>query len=153
MKTIPRYTIRPAEAADAPELARLAGELGYPCTPAVMAQRLAAARQRTDGVTLVAAGGIGLWGWVTVQRKAGLLSDPCAEITGLVVDGQARECGIGRVLVERAEDWAREHGLARMLVRTNVNRSATHRFYEHLGYLRSKSHHLYDKALPATLQA
>jgi GNAT superfamily N-acetyltransferase len=151
--TVPKYSIRPAEARDAPELARLADELGYATDTASMARRLARVQAVGSTMVLVAAGGYGLWGWVSVDRKLGLLADEGAEISALVVDGRARECGIGRALVDMVESWAREQGLLRLLVRSNVNRPATQPFYEHLGFARNKSQHVYLKQLSATLEA
>ena len=40
-----------------------------------------------------------------------LVSDPRAEITGLIVDSMHRGDGVGRLLVERGEAWAREKRL------------------------------------------
>ncbi|MDE3010243.1 MAG: GNAT family N-acetyltransferase [Pseudomonadota bacterium] len=150
---IPIFSIRPVEARDAPELARLCGELGYPTTPAAMLARLAQMRAQGDIGVAVAAGNVGLWGWVAIERRLSLVSDEHAEITALVVDGRARECGIGRALVDMAETWARERGLLRVMVRSNAARPASRQFYERLGFVHAKSQHVFDKFLPAVLQA
>lgn len=151
--TIPIFSIRPAQATDAQEMARLSGDLGYPATTAEQAVRLEAALAHPGIGVMVAAGPYGLWGWVAVEQRISLLVAPRAEIVALVVDAEARECGIGRALVEMAETWARERGLLRLVVRSNTSRPAAHPFYQHLGYARSKSQHVYEKTLPEVLLA
>lgn len=153
MSQVPIFSIRSAEVRDAPELARLSGELGYPATAAVLSARLQRLQARGDFGVMVAAGNYGLWGWLAVERSLSLVSDEHAEIVALVVDARARECGIGRALVDAAEDWARERDLLRIRVRSNSIRPASNIFYDRLGFDRTKSQHVYDKQLPAALQA
>jgi hypothetical protein len=50
-------------------------------------------------------------------------------------------------LVERAAVWAREQGLARLRVRSRSERRDAHRFYERLGFRRSKQQQVLDRAL------
>ena len=42
--------------------------------------------------------------------------------------------GIGRKLIKYVEQWAWENGQAKVIIRSNVIRSESHRFYENLGY-------------------
>ena len=56
-------------------------------------------------------------GWIHLSEARTLESDPRAEITGLVVDSDHRSAGVGRLLVERGEEWARQRGLAVIGVR------------------------------------
>jgi GNAT superfamily N-acetyltransferase len=88
-------------------------------------------------------------GWIHVCGRRSLESDPHAEIAGLVVDGARRRQGIGRRLVEAAEDWARGRGYARLRVRSNVARDVAHEFYGGLGFARVKSQHVYERAVDA----
>jgi GNAT superfamily N-acetyltransferase len=60
--------------------------------------------------------------------------DPRAEVGGLVVDERFRGSGVGRLLMQQAEDWAREKGYREVVLRSNVIREHAHRFYESLGY-------------------
>ena len=68
-----------------------------------------------------------------------------AELIGLVVDSAARRRGLGRALVDAAEQWARSRGLTTVKVRSNVTRELSHPFYEALGYVREKTQHSYRK--------
>jgi GNAT superfamily N-acetyltransferase len=73
--------------------------------------------------------------------------DPVAEIAGLVVDAEWRGSGVGKLLMQRAEDWARANGLRMVVLRSNVIRSEAHAFYESIGYTRFKTQHAFRKQL------
>lgn len=138
-------TPRPACAADAPEMARLAGELGYPVDSQAMASRLGRLMDDPCGCVRVVDGEGRLAGWIAAERRLSLEAGERVEITGLVVDGMARRGGVGRALVAAAEDWAREQDVGVVIVRSNVQREASHPFYEGLGYVRRKTQHVYAR--------
>ena len=131
----PAVLIRPATPADAGRLAELAGQLGYPTAAHDVARRLAQLHQAGDHTVYVAELEDGtVAGWVHVRLHQDLLDEPLAEIGGLVVDELYRGRRVGRQLMERAEQWAREHGCAGVYLRSNVIRHDAHRFYEGLGF-------------------
>lgn len=139
--------IRGARSTDAAEMARLAGELGYPASADAMAERLASLLPDPGQHIAVASDGERLLGWVHVQRGSTLDIGVRAEIAGLVVDATARRHGLGRRLVAVAEDWTRTQGLPSLMVRSNVARDVSHPFYESLGFARIKTQHVYAKGL------
>lgn len=139
--------IRHAEIDDAAEMARLAGELGYPMSTAEMARRLGVLLPNDRHYIGVAAAGKHLLGWVHVEHRFSLEGGDRAELMGLVVDSSARRRGLGRELVDVAENWARARGLAAVTVRSNAARELSHPFYEGLGYLREKTQHVYRKVV------
>lgn len=140
-------TPRPARASDAAEIARLAGELGYPADAQSMAARLCALLGDPRQCVRVIDGDGRLAGWIAAERRISLEVGDRVEITGLVVDGTVRRGGVGRALVGAAEAWAKEQGIGRVVVRSNMQRQASHPFYEGLGYARQKSQHVYGRQL------
>jgi GNAT superfamily N-acetyltransferase len=62
---------------------------------------------------------------------------PIGRISPLVVDEKAQGHGIGRMLVEAAEDWCRKRGCKLVEVTSNDRRTAAHAFYRHMGYERT----------------
>lgn len=143
--------IRPIRAADAEALVPLCGQLGYPATRQQVERRLVLLADRADcadqGLFGAETGEGRLVGWVHVQSRRVLESDPFAEICGLVVDEGHRGVGVGGELVAAAERWAAEHGYLTVRVRSNVIRTDTHRFYERRGYAIVKSQISFAKTL------
>lgn len=130
-------TIRTAAAADAPAVAALLTELGYPSQAAAVAERLAA----LDGDVLLAeiegaAAGVAAVARVHVLHDAA----PWMRITTLVVSERFRSGGVGGALVRACESTARAAGCTRIEVTSNVRRDAAHRFYEQLGYATESRH-------------
>jgi GNAT superfamily N-acetyltransferase len=143
-------SIRRATLRDAPRLAALSEVLGYPVAVETIAQRLRRLLERTEEVVLVAELAPGrVVGWLHAAEQELLESGRRCEILGLVVDGDHRDQGVGRRLVDAVESWASTRGLEQMAVRSNVVRTESHPFYERLGYVRTKTQHAYHKRLSA----
>jgi GNAT superfamily N-acetyltransferase len=87
-------------------------------------------------------------GWTHVYRTDLVQEMPFAELGGLVVDPRRRGSGVGKRLLEAAEHWAFDHGLATMRVRSNVVRSGAHRFYERNGFAVEKTSLTFVKPIP-----
>jgi GNAT superfamily N-acetyltransferase len=139
--------LRRAQPTDAAEMARLGGELGYPTATDVMAQRLTLLLQHERHLVAVAADGASLRGWLHVEHRFALAGADRAELIALVIDSQWRRGGLGRELVRLAEAWALARGIPTLMVRSNAARAESHPFYEALGYARSKTQHVYSKAV------
>jgi GNAT superfamily N-acetyltransferase len=139
--------IRPVRAADAPRLTGLLAQLGYPSELEAVTTRLSRVLSSAAQQVLVAvpADDSRLDGYISVERKVALAEDEYVEITGLVVDSTARRSGVGRILVNAGEQWALQHGLHTVVVRSNVVRPESHLFYAGIGYQRTKTSHIYHK--------
>src|SRR2546429_6942170 len=123
----PELKIRRAKSADAPRLAELATELGYPSTSAELRQRLRRISPATQNAVFVAeAKDSGVVGWLHVSKQALHESDMRAEVNGLVVKEGHRSLGAGARLLGAAEDWARKHGCKRSEEHTSELQSRLH---------------------------
>jgi GNAT superfamily N-acetyltransferase len=140
--------IRRAKASDAPRIAELSGQLGYPATAAQMRQRLRGIRPASQHAIFVAESGEeGVIGWLHVSKEPLLEVDIRAEVNGLVVAEGQRSFGAGARLLAAAENWARGHGCRSMSVRSNVIRERAHQFYERNGYEHYKTQKSFRKPL------
>lgn len=139
--------VREARPEDAPELARLSTQLGYPMSAADASRQLELLAGHSDHSLLVAAAPDRLAGWLQVSLSRIFESPVTAEIAGLVVDEERRGAGIGASLVASAADWARARGCRALRVRTNVIRERALRFYEREGFGRLKQQHVLEKPL------
>lgn len=152
--TAPPHRLRLALPSDAAEISRLSTELGYPASASEISIRLALLRERPEHyVFVVGEENARLLGWLAVEKRLLLESGAKVEIVGLVVDREARRLGVGKALVAAAEEWARDQGMEKIFVRSNVVRPDSHPFYESLGYRRAKTQHFYLKELTAPRQA
>jgi len=140
--------IRTMTPADAPAIARLTTQLGYPSEPADIERRFALIAGDPDDAVFVAQAPSGqVVGWVHAHGRHLLEAEPFAEIGGLVVDEAWRGQGVGAALVAEAERWAAENGYAEVCVRSNTIREAAHRFYQRLGYRPVKAQQVFRKTV------
>jgi GNAT superfamily N-acetyltransferase len=141
-------TIRRAKSGDAPRIAELAGQLGYPATAAQMRERLRGIEPTSQNAVFVAdSAKDGIIGWLHVSKEPLLEVEMRAEVNGLVVAEGQRSAGAGARLLAAAEDWARKHGCKSMSVRSNVIRERAHEFYERNGYEHYKTQKSFRKPL------
>jgi len=140
-------SIRPAAPADAPRLAALSTELGYPMTPEEAVERFAELSRHADHTLLVADEGGGPVGWIQVSRTRVFEAQAGAEIAGLVVAGSERGRGIGAALVAAAEEWAAARGCGALRVRCNVVRKRAHDFYRRERFRELKEQKVFERKI------
>ena len=143
-----KLKIRRALPSDAPRLAELAGQLGYPSTTKQLRDRLRGLKPANQHAIFVAdAPGTGVVGWLHVSLWPLIESDLRAEVNGLVVDETQRSLGAGAQLLAAAEKWARQLHCKTMSVRSNVIRDRAHQFYLRHGYEHYKTQKAFRKAI------
>ena len=126
--------VRRAGPDDAPAIATLLAELGYPFDASVIAERFARLTNPTDAVLLAMRGSEAI-GLATLHATP-VLHRPTSvgRITSLVVSATVRGQGTGRALMAAAEALLRDNGCALIEVTSNRSRTEAHAFYERLGY-------------------
>jgi GNAT superfamily N-acetyltransferase len=140
--------IRLARTEDVERITVLCEQLGYPSSQEQVQQRLQQIQRQDDHAVYVAERADGrVLGWVHVFVRQLLVTDLHVEIGGLVVDEEHHRRGIGQLLMEQAEQWAREKGRQAVYVRSNVIREGAHAFYERIGYANIKQSKVFRKAL------
>jgi ribosomal protein S18 acetylase RimI-like enzyme len=128
-------SIRSATPEDSAEVARLMTELGYPTSPAQMRKRLEAILRDDDYVTLVACDGEQKRGFIGARVGPFYEDDGCyGQIMALVVAGNHRRHGIGRMLLQAAESALMRRDVCVLVVTSGNQRSDAHAFYEKNGY-------------------
>src|SRR5271169_1097212 len=145
---IPHVKVRRARSSDAPQIAELCGQLGYPTTATEIAKRMRRLKPASQNALFVAESpDAGVIGWTHVSVTHLVEVGTRAELNGLIVAEDQRSLGAGARLLKAAEDWAREHGCPSMSVRSNVIRERAHKFYERDGYEHYKTQKAFRKAL------
>lgn len=129
--------LREAKPSDAERIVELIHELGHEIDEKSVRKNLKALG-KTDELPVVATldkkliGFIGIHRMVTIHRPA-----PVGRIPVLVVDKEAQDKGIGRMLVEEVERRLKKAGCQIVEVTSNDRRGAAHAFYRHMGYERT----------------
>ncbi|MGA8016548.1 MAG: GNAT family N-acetyltransferase [Candidatus Dormiibacterota bacterium] len=127
--------LREARADDAPQIAELFAELGYPLTAAEALERLG----RGIETVFVAADSARLQGLLVICCHLPFgRTRSIARINAMVVRSQARRRGIGAQLRRKAQEWARSSGCEGIELTSGIRpeRDAAHRFYVGAGFQR-----------------
>lgn len=127
--------IREAGEADAPALASLLAELGYPASTDAVARRLERLARSDADVTFVAVVDGEIAGLAGLQTGLALEYDePVAKLSALVVAEAWQSHGIGSALARTVEDEARRRACGLLYLTSADRRSDAHVFYRQLGF-------------------
>ena len=127
--------IRAAVMSDAPQLAALMTQLGYPTQAKEMRARLRSifldngfrTFVATDDEQIVAMAG-------TSEQASYEHGDRTGRIVAMVVSDNARRKGVGRQLMRAVEKSFRRRGVRRIVLDARPERVEAHQFYQALGY-------------------
>ena len=127
--------IRDARPDDAPALARLVDQLGYPTSAEAVAARLRRLEESPADCVFVAELDGEVVGAASVHFSLTLEYDePAAKLSAIVVDERYRRRGIGEALAAAVEEEAKRHGCCLVFLTTAERRADAHAFYRRLGY-------------------
>jgi GNAT superfamily N-acetyltransferase len=141
------FRVRETNIMDVPRITELSEQLGYRVSQDGIRSRLEYLIQDNYHVIYVAEVDDKVVGWVHASIYKTLLSEVTATILGLVVDHTFHRQGIGRELMRRAEEWARNNGCQGIILKSNVIRQDAHTFYRGIGYENVKSQYVFTKHL------
>ena len=138
--------VREALLSDAQRIVALLLQLGYE-VPLAHVEACLRERDPNRAFLVAVVPRVGVVGCVTVSERRALLAVKRAEIESLVVEDEYRGNGIGALLVDAAEAWARRRGCTSLRLLSNVVRERAHGFYGRLGYDVLKTEHVFQKQL------
>jgi RimJ/RimL family protein N-acetyltransferase len=117
---------------------------------------LRAARRSPNAAVFVAETRDGIVGRLSLARDSHPASPHVADL-GLMVAAEARRRGIGRALLERAVEWAREAGVEKLELHVFPHNEPAIRLYEEFGFeregLRRAHYRRGDELVDAVLMA
>jgi len=130
-------TIRDAKYTDLEELTALMTDLGYPTTLEEFKIRFENISAHPDYRTLIAIADGEMVGMAGLTKNIFYeMNGNYMRIAAFVVKQSSRKLGIGKLLIEAAEEWAKEQGLHTVVISSGnrAERDAAHAFYQKMGY-------------------
>lgn len=128
--------IRSAEISDAAKIAALLKQLGYVATATLVQNKIAMLASSPNDLVLVAEKDGCVAGIISLHTTELFHTDGrIGRITSLVIDSDQRGSGIGRLLVDAADQYFVSNGCVRAEVTSGDHRPEAHAFYETQGYL------------------
>ena len=132
-------TIRLACLEDAEKISILCEQLGYSASEEDIKNRLLPLQEDDSHIIYVATlPNNFVVGWVHAHKYHLIMMSPQVLIFGLVVDINYRSNGIGRLLMQKIEEWTLINHCQTIRLRSNIIRKEAHRFYEKMGYKNTK---------------
>ena len=121
-------------------------DLGYVCEKEMVKMRLANIDHNRECV-FVADEGSKVIGFIHVEIYEILYAPSMANILGIAVSSEYRRQGIGKLLLSKAEEWAKRKGINMMRLNSGAARIEAHEFYRGLGYNDEKTQIRFIKSL------
>lgn len=137
-------TIRTFAWPDLPEVcALIQKELGYPVVEEELKDRLLQMEKEKNYQTLVALDGERVVGFIGLQSSLAFeVSGRIVRILVLAVKESEQQKGIGKQLVQKAEEYAQKERATAIFLNSGFQRTGAHQFYERQGY-RKKGYNFY----------
>ncbi|MBK7653737.1 MAG: GNAT family N-acetyltransferase [Flammeovirgaceae bacterium] len=133
-------TIENAQPGDAPQLANLLSQLGYPTKESDLLIKFSA-HQAPGYKILVARKDKMAIGFICLHYYQTFhLPGPVGRITSFCVDSVVRKQGVGGMLLLAAEEYFKQQPCYKIEVTSNFRRSETHEYYLRQGYTETNRH-------------
>ena len=129
---------------DTVAITALTHQLGYPLSSEQISQNINSILENKNHDAFVAVFDNKVVGWIGLAYSIQIEMPAYCEIRGLVVDDGYRNHGIGKMLIGKAKQWAKEKGNAKLRLRCNVVRTETHLFYQHIGFKETKQQKVFE---------
>lgn len=140
--------IREARLTDYDAIAQLSkNDLGYDYPPEKTKRQLEKLLDKSGHKICVAQTDGQVTGYIHAQDYELLYAPPYKNILGIAVARAYRGRGIGRMLLQAVENWARETGSAGVRLCSGESRTGAHAFYAACGYACTKNQKNFKKSL------
>lgn len=140
-------TVSPMGPGHLQEVSRLSHILGYPVTVDELTRRFLRFSENPRHALLICEDQENILGWIHLECVEDLIEEDKLEIKALVVDEKFRKMGTGKALITAGEKWAKTYQLHTIYLSCNILRTEAHKFYEALGFVRTKTSHFFEKKI------
>lgn len=108
-------------------------DLGYSCDEKLVLQQFAGLDSNREAVFVAEIDGE-VAGYVHAEIYSLLYFEPMVNILGLAVASDYRRKGVGKALMTRVEEWAKEKGIREIRLNSGGSRKEAHEFYRAIGF-------------------
>ena len=129
---------------DAAQVNSLSAQLGYPLSIDQTFENIRAVLQSKKHTAFVAVHKNRVIGWIGAAQIIMIEVMPHCEINGLVIDEQFRGVGVGKLLIEKVSQWAKENRNDKLTLHCNIKRKEAHLFYERIGFKEMKQQKYFE---------
>ena len=139
--------IREAKITDAAAICCISSkDLGYECKENFVKERMEKLEANRE-VVFVAELERAVAGYVHAEVYSLLYWEPMVNILGLAVSSDYRRQGVGKILMQQVEEWAKEKGIKEIRLNSGGARKEAHEFYRAIGFDDEKVQVRFLKAL------
>jgi len=139
--------IREAKITDAAAICRISSkDLGYECEESFVKERMEKLEANREVVFVAELEGA-VAGYVHAEVYSLLYWEPMVNILGLAVSSDYRRQGVGKILMQQVEEWAKEKGIKEIRLNSGGTRKGAHEFYRAIGFDDEKVQVRFLKAL------
>ena len=139
--------IRPAKKDDCRQITNLTNQLGYPSSFEKVCQIVDLVLNHNDHQIYVAEIEDELASYVHLVCTMRISSDPFVEIAALVVHEDYRNRGIGKLILQAAQNWTIEKGYQKIRIRSNIIRQEAQGFFRQQGFSQIKTQNVFVKSI------
>lgn len=86
-------------------------------------------------------------GYIYVNIYDVLYQEPIANIVSFILNMNKKHNGVGKTLIEAAENWAKDKGIKKARIVSDDNRTHGHSLFKKLGYVINETDFEFKKAL------
>lgn len=139
--------IRPMAEADLAAVRSLLDQLGYEPAWDEVHRRFIAVTTAAGHEVLVGEAEGRVAGLIHLFARPAFDKPPEVVVQAIIVDAARRGRGIGKILMQAAEDWAVQRGYRSVSLHSKTARADAHKFYDALGYELIATSHLFRRRL------
>ncbi|MCL2706159.1 MAG: GNAT family N-acetyltransferase [Spirochaetaceae bacterium] len=131
---------------DIEKMVQMSAEVGYKIRYEKFSERISELIKNSNiGVIAAANEENKIVGWVQLEISNFIFSDKACNILGVFIDKNYRGNQIGRKLIEKAQEWAREKGCISFKISSDITRIDSHAFYKHMGFKHIKTEQIFGR--------
>lgn len=133
---------------DIENMVQMCAEIGYEMRYEALSERINDIIKNKNSIIIVAADEENKpAGWIQLEISNFIFSERSCNILGLFVGKEYRGRRIGKKLLSKAAEWAKENKCTGLEIYSDITRIDSHEFYRHLDFKHIKTQQTFFKSM------